>query len=103
MIEKVKNTVRWTYLSPSINWYGDSNFCLSFKGNCLKQKISATFTSPNITKFSIVYELDTWSRDLNSDFNFKKSLFGGVKLAKNADPDKYVYRGYSIGFDNIHQ
>ena len=26
-------------------------------------------------------------------------LFGGVKLAKNADPDKYVYGGYGIGFD----
>ena len=25
-------------------------------------------------------------------------LFGGVKLAKNADPDKYVYTGYGIGF-----
>ena len=21
-------------LSPSVNWYGDSNFCLSFKGSC---------------------------------------------------------------------
>ena len=24
---------------------------------------------------------------------------GGIKLAKNADPDKYVYSGYGIGFD----
>ena len=30
----------------------------------------------------------------------KNCLFGGVKLAKNADPDKYVYSGYSIGFDS---
>ena len=28
-------------------------------------------------------------------------LFGGVKLTKNADPDKYVYNGYGIGF-NAH-
>ena len=26
-------------------------------------------------------------------------LIGGVKLAKNADPDKYVYSGCGIGFD----
>ena len=26
-------------------------------------------------------------------------MFGGVKLTKNADPDKYSYSGYSIGFD----
>ena len=25
-------------LSPSINWYENSNFCLSSKGRCLKQK-----------------------------------------------------------------
>ena len=25
-------------LSQSVNWYGDSNFCSSFKGTCLKQK-----------------------------------------------------------------
>ena len=30
----------------------------------------------------------------------KDCLFGGVKLAKNADPDKYVYSGYIIGFDS---
>ena len=24
-------------LSPSIKWYGDSHFCLIFKGSCLKQ------------------------------------------------------------------
>ena len=35
----------------------------------------------------------------NSDFTLKDCLFGGVKLAKNADPDKYLYSGYSIGID----
>ena len=29
----------------------------------------------------------------------KGCLFGGVELAKNADPDKYVYNGYGIEFD----
>ena len=27
-------------------------------------------------------------------------LFGGVKLAKNDDWDKYVYNSYGIGFDS---
>ena len=26
-------------------------------------------------------------------------MFGGVKLTENADPDKYSYSGYGIGFD----
>ena len=29
-------------LSLSIKWYGNSNFCLAFKGSCLKQK-NATY------------------------------------------------------------
>ena len=41
-----------------------------------------------------------WSRNLNSNFTLKDSLFGGVKLARNADPDKYVYTSYGIGFDS---
>ena len=69
---------------------------LIFKGNCLKQK-NATYTPPNRI---IVYELDTWLRDLNSDFNLKDCLYGSVKLAKNTDPDKFVYSGYDTGFDS---
>ena len=50
--------------------------------------------------FFIVYKLDTWWQDLNSDFSLKHCLFGGAKLAKNAEPDKYVYSGHRIGFDS---
>ena len=82
-------------LSPSIKWYENSNLGVIFKGSCLKQK-AATFTPPNTIKFFLVYELDIWLRDLNSDFTLKGCLFGGVKLAKNADPDKYVYTGYCV-------
>ena len=37
---------------------------------------------------------------LNSDFTLKDCLFGAAKLAKNADPDKYVYTVCGIGFDS---
>ena len=47
----------------------------------------------------IVYELDTWSPDLNTDFILKDCLFAPMKLTKNAVPDQYKYSGYSIGFD----
>ena len=46
-----------------------------------------------------VYELDTWSRDLNTDFTLKDCLSGAVKVTKNADPDKYAYSGHGIGFN----
>ena len=48
----------------------------------------------------IVYELDTWLEDLTSDFTLKDCLFGSIKLATNADPDKYLYTGYGNGFDS---
>ena len=40
-----------------------------------------------------VYELDTWSRDLNNDFTLKEYLCGSVRLTMNADQDKYKYSG----------
>ena len=64
-----------------------------------KKKKSTTYTPPNRIIFFIVYELDTWSRNLNSGFTLKDCLFGDFKLAKNVDPDKYVYTGYGIAFD----
>ena len=30
----------------------------------------------------------TWSRKYNSNFSLKNSLFGGIKLAINTDPEK---------------
>ena len=48
----------------------------------------------------IVYELDTWLQDLSADFALKYFLFGSVKLTKNADPNKYQYNGYGLGFDS---
>ena len=35
-----------------------------------------------------------------SDFTLKDCFCGGVQLSKNADPDKYVYSSYCIGFDS---
>ena len=77
-------------LFPSIKWYGNSNFCSVFKGSCLKLK-NAAYTSRNRIFFQISYELDTWSRDVNSDFTLEDCLFGGV--------DKKIYSGYDIEFD----
>ena len=36
-------------------------------------------------------------------FRLKNCLLRSVKLAKNADPNKYKYSGYSIGFDSRAQ
>ena len=71
-------TITDNILPPSFKWYSNSTFCLVFKGSCLKRK-NVTCTPTNRTNFFIVYELDTWSRDLNSDFTLNDCWFGGVK------------------------
>ena len=47
----------------------------------------------------VAYELDICSRDLNTDFALGEYLFGAVKLARKATPNKYGNSGYGIGFD----
>ena len=81
------------------NSLSPSNFCLIFKGSFLKQR-NATSTPPNRINYFIVYKLDVWSQDVNSYFTLKECLFGGAKLAKNTDLDKYLCTGYDIRFDS---
>ena len=37
---------------------------------------------------------------MNSDFTWKVCLFEGVKWAKNAYPDKYIYSSYCTEFNS---
>ena len=84
-------------ISPKLAWY-NSRIKLKLKGSCLKEEDQADFTRNNVENVFIVYELDSWPQNFDTDFTFSGCLFGGVKLTKNADPDKYSYSGYSTGF-----
>ena len=53
-----------------------------------------------MVNLSIVYELDTWSQDLNAEISLQDCLFGNTKITKNANPDKYSYSVYGNGFDS---
>ena len=65
----------------------------------LKTKKHTTYAPPNKI-FFIIDELDTCSKDLNSDFTLNNCLVGSVKLAKNTEPDRYVYIRYGIELDS---
>ena len=69
-----------------------------FKGICLKE--NTVLFLHKIVNLYISYKLDVWSKDLNTDFTPASCLFEAVKRKKNADPDKYKYGGFSIGFDS---
>ena len=74
-----------------------------FKGSCLKQEDTTSFTPNNVVNLFMVYELYRWSGHLNSGFTLKDCFFGAVMLTKNADPDIYVYTGYGIGFNSCSE
>ena len=48
----------------------------------------------------ICYISGTQLRNTSTDFTLNNCLFGSVKLTKNADPDKYKYNNYIVGFDS---
>ena len=87
-------------LSPKLVW-NKSRVKLRFTGSCLKQD-KVAFNPSNLVNLFIVYELDRWSRNLNAKFTHKNCLFGNVKIAKNADPNKYSCTGYGIGFNFVY-
>ena len=70
--------------APKLTYIRNAKIVVKFKGNCLKQD-KVSFTHRNIVNYC--YELDIWSRDLNTNFTLKDCLFGVVKLTKNVDPD----------------
>ena len=83
---------------PKLVWRNNSRIRLKFKERGLKQLDKAAITSNSLVNLFTVYQLDTCSRDLKTDFILKDCLFGSVNLTKDADPCKYKYSGYSIRF-----
>ena len=53
-------------LSLKLQW-NKYKLRLRFEGSCLKQEHITLVTPNNIVNFLIVYELDSWPRDLDTD------------------------------------
>ena len=70
---------------------------MNFNGHCL---INNIYIPKKVINMYISYALNPWLRNVKTDFTLHNCLFGSVKLTKNADPDKYKYSGYGIGFDS---
>ena len=86
-----------TSLAPTPGFKNDGKRYFTFKGGCLKEdKAKSKFQK--IINIYIVYDLES-NLNYNPDFTLENCLFGGVKITKNTDVDKYKYSGYGIGFD----
>ena len=88
-------------LAPALSYIGNKTR-RRFDGGCLKQD-KITFTNEKTVNIYIVYEINLWNYIDSSDPTLGNSLFGAVRLVKNADFDKYKYSGYDIGFDKIRK
>ena len=75
-------------LSSKLVWTNNSGIAVQFKGSYLKQD-KVNFTPNSAVYLFIIYELDRWPQDLNTDFSLQECLLGALELTKNADPDKY--------------
>ena len=62
-------------------------FRVEVNGSCLKTD-GTSFNSEKINLY-ITYEIKSWPCYLDNGFTLRNYIFGGVKLTKNADPDKY--------------
>lgn len=69
-----------------------------FKGICSEQD-SVSFIYEIVEVLYIPYELDAWSLNLSTNFKLSNCFFGAVELIKDADPDKYRYICYGVGYN----
>ena len=73
-------------LTPSVNYYREKAR-LKFTGSVLQQKI-VTYRHRKVINLYVVYEITNF-HDIDNYPTLTNSLFGAVKLTKNADIDKY--------------
>ena len=79
-------------LAPPWSYNGNKTR-VKLDGSCLKQD-KITFTHEKTANIYIVYKINLWNYEDSSDPTLENSLFGDVKLVKNADIDKHKYSGY---------
>ena len=70
------------------------------EGAYFKQTKLVLPNNDNIVNIYIVYLIDPISSSRNTDYTAQNTLFGGLKITKNAtDTSKHKYKRYGICFD----
>ena len=77
------------------------NVALNSKGNhpiLIKSRLRLSGPAINIY---IVYKLDPISSTRNTDYTIQNALFGAMKITKNTDSSKNIYKGNGLCFDEV--
>ena len=85
------------YQAPILE-YGGTGIRLKFKRDSLRQN-KVTYNHGKIVNIYTAFEISS-TLTSQSSFTLKNSLFGAIKITKNADTSKYKYSGYGTGFDS---
>ena len=86
-----------TSLAPTPGFKNDEKRYFPFKVDCfIRGKAKSEYDK--IINIFIVYDLQS-NLNYNPEFTLENSLFGAIKVTKNADVNKFKYSGYGIGFD----
>ena len=72
-----------------MTFFNSAKIKVKFHGDFFKHE-KITFYHGNIVNVYMVYEINLSPNDLDSTFALLNSLFGTIKLSKNADPDKIL-------------
>ena len=82
------------------NLVDNGRISVRLEGAYFKQMRLLHPNNNNIVNIYIVYLIDPISNFRNTDYRVQNTLFGGVKITKNAtDTSKHKYEGYGICFD----
>ena len=82
---------------PTLKNDGRMHVCLN--GNHFQQNKVIIPNNNNVINICCVYQIEPISSSRDNTFTVQNALFGAMQITKNADTDKYKYKGYGICFD----
>ena len=75
-------------LNPRLDCFNNTKFRVEFNRGWLKPA-NIPFALDKTINLYIAFEMKSWPFYVDNDFTLINSLFGAVKMTKNADPDSY--------------
>ena len=82
---------------PALKNYGRIHVYLN--GNHFQQNKVIIPNNNNVINIYCIYQIEPISSSRDNTFTVQNDLFGAMQITKNADTDKYKYKGYGIYFD----
>ena len=77
----------------------DGRMHVYLSGNHFQQNKVIIPNNNNVINIYCVYQIEPISNNKDNTFTVQNALFGAMQITKNADTDRYKYKGFGICFD----